>query len=505
MVLMLGVAASALISYLFYRSIVVFFILLVPAVLTVFWLYRNNRIKKRRDRLAGEFEEMLQSLSVAISTGYSVENAFQEALRELELMFQPDEPIMKELVWICNSIRLNITVEDIVNNLAKRSGIEDIYSFAEILTIAKRSGGDLISIVRQTADVMHDKKEISEDIKTMITAKRFENRIMSLMPVGMISYLQICSPDYLTALYGNIAGAGIMTVCLVLYIFSFFLGSKIMHIDINVRCKRPILQKSKGKRKINVHGKIFTLINDCFGKERIKRVSIKVRAVYIDISDYDVCTQFWIKLIKLSLLAFISGALLLVYGLSEDVNNVFYFLLLSVVLTVGIPVGRIKQLDKLMKSRNRQMLLDYPDLISRYSLLLGAGINMRGAWERVVMDYSRKRSCSQISMHYIYEEMKHSLYEMNNGLSERSTYEKFGRRIKLLPYMKFSTMITQNLRKGNRSLLDQLKITSFDALEERREAMKRLGEEASSKLLLPMMMQFILVLIIIMYPALVTL
>ena len=64
-------------------------------------------------------------------------------------------------------------------------------------------------------------------------------------------------------------------------------------------------------------------------------------------------------------------------------------------------------------------------------------------------------------------------------------------------------MLTQNLRKGNRALLEQLQFTSMDALYARKESVKRLGEEASSKLLFPMVVQFIVILTVIMYPALV--
>ena len=104
-------------------------------------------------------------------------------------------------------------------------------------------------------------------------------------------------------------------------------------------------------------------------------------------------------------------------------------------------------------------------------------------------------------IHYIYEEMISTINDMVRGIPEAEAYERFGRRLQLLPYMKLSAMLSQNLKKGNKRLIEQLRLTSIDALIQRRDTMKQLGEEASSKLLFPMMLQFMLILIIVMVPA----
>lgn len=507
-VMSVGVAVSMLIMYLFYHNMLVCIVTGFPTAIVSLRLYRNYKVRQRKNRLATEFEEMLQSLSVALSTGYSLENAFDEAKKELLIMYPPSSPLITELEWICSSIRLNINVEELILNLANRSGIEEIYSFAEIIVIAKRSGGDLITIVMQTADMMHGKKEINEDIRTMVAARRFENRIMSIMPAGMLIYLWIFSPGYLSVLYGNIKGALVMTVCLIVYGVSYYWGSRIMNIESTIRCKRPYCKKvlNRGNHIRTAHNcKVYEYIHLRFYVRWFAKISQKAQAVYIDIKDYDVSRDYWMQWFNLIYLMITIGCVMVLYGLLADRSILPYILFLSVALIIGVPAGRVRQLDKLAESRNQQMLLDYSELISRFTLLLGAGINMKGAWIRIVGNYSNKRKDEKLSVHYIYEEMIISVREFQNGISERAVYEKFGRRIKLLPYMKFGTMLTQNLTKGNRSLLDQLKLTSLDALEQRRTAMKRLGEEASSKLLFPMMLQFVLILVIVMYPALVSL
>ena len=161
-----------------------------------------------------------------------------------------------------------------------------------------------------------------------------------------------------------------------------------------------------------------------------------------------------------------------------------------------------KRVDNKLKERNDRLMLGYPELISRLLLLLGAGSSIKGAWERLVYDYMKKKESSRNYYDYVYEEMRYSLSELKRGISENSMYERFGRRVRLMPYMKLCSMLSQNLKRGNRYIFDQLKMSSLDAYEKKRENVKKLGEEASSKLLLPMMIQFILVLVIIMFPAL---
>ena len=83
--------------------------------------------------------------------------------------------------------------------------------------------------------------------------------------------------------------------------------------------------------------------------------------------------------------------------------------------------------------------------------------------------------------------------------------EHFGKRIQLLPYLKFSSLLSQNLMKGSKGLLELLEYEALDAFEERKQMTKRLAEEASTKLLAPMMAMLGLVMVIIMVPAMMAL
>ena len=148
-------------------------------------------------------------------------------------------------------------------------------------------------------------------------------------------------------------------------------------------------------------------------------------------------------------------------------------------------------------------MIDYSEMINKFTLLLGAGLTVRHSIERMVQDYEEKIE-REGTYRYLYEELALVCNEIHNGMTERKALEHFGSRCQLLPYLRFTTLITQNMKKGTAGLINLLEAEAVDSLEQRRETVKRLGEEASTKLLLPMGIMLVLVIGIIMVPALFT-
>lgn len=219
------------IGYLFYSNI-------IAVILLIFFGFyyvkrkKDELIKERKWRLNLEFRDGLQSISSALNAGYSIENAFEQASEDLKLMYDPDSLIVLEFESIVNQIKMNITIEQILEDFAKKTDIEDISVFSEVFITAKRTGGDLIKIIRDTSNTIGDKIEIKREIKTMISAKKFESQIMNLIPFAIIVYLRIFSPGFLDPLYNNMLGFLIMTVLLILYLFAYKISENIMDIEV---------------------------------------------------------------------------------------------------------------------------------------------------------------------------------------------------------------------------------------------------------------------------------
>jgi hypothetical protein len=177
------------------------------------------------------------------------------------------------------------------------------------------------------------------------------------------------------------------------------------------------------------------------------------------------------------------------------------FLAAGLVLCGLVPLLLDYQTEQEIKKRDLQLQQEYPEVVERFILLLGAGLTIRGAWFRITQDYEKRRENQEISYHYLYEEMLLTRHELENGQNESKAYTDFGRRLSLLQYMKFSTLLVQNLKKGSDDLLKRMEMEAEDALRLRRELAKQTGEEAGTKLLFPMMMMLSIVFALILLAA----
>ena len=176
-------------------------------------------------------------------------------------------------------------------------------------------------------------------------------------------------------------------------------------------------------------------------------------------------------------------------------------LLAGGLLCICIPFLLDYQTEQGIKKRDRQLQTEYPEMVERFILLLGAGLTIRGAWLRIAGEYERRKAYGETSYHYLYEEMLLTRNDMENGKSEAAAYTAFGRRISMLQYMKFSTLLVQNIKKGSDDLLRRMEMEAEDAVRFRRDLAKQQGEEAGTKLLFPMMLMLVVVFAIILTAA----
>lgn len=221
----------AAVDYLFYKSW--WGMLAIPPV-ACFYLKckRKQLIHERKKKLNFQFKDALNSLSVAVQAGYSVENAISACARDLERLYVENEDILEEFHYIESQQRVSVPVEELFLDLGERSQVEDIENFASVFYTAKRTGGDMDKVIQKVARMLGDKIDVKKEIETTLAAKKSEQMIMSLMPAGIILYLQVSSPGFLSVLYGNPFGICAMTVCLGIYGVAYWLGRKIVDIEV---------------------------------------------------------------------------------------------------------------------------------------------------------------------------------------------------------------------------------------------------------------------------------
>ena len=187
---------------------------------------------------------------------------------------------------------------------------------------------------------------------------------------------------------------------------------------------------------------------------------------------------------------------------TENTYRIILMIGLAAAVVVYIQQGILEQRKE--QERKNKLLKQYPDMVSKISLLLGAGMTLSGAWERIVLNYQHQLEKNQIEQNEVYEQMMTAYREMQDGVGEIKVYERFAERCGTPQYRKFSMLIVQNLRKGSAGLRQILDKEVEDAFALRKNLAKKAGEEAGTKMLFPMMMMLCIVMVIILVPAFLT-
>ena len=230
-VILESIAISVLISKLFFDSF--WGMTASPAILLIMWKKTiEQKLEERNKKVAMEFQTMLKNVSSSLLARFSLENAFVEAEKELKQMYGEKSYMFLELQNINKKVGMNIPLEEPLEDLAERTGMEDIYNFIDILSFAKRAGGNFVEIIDNTINKMWAKYETAREIDVAISAKKLEQKVMSVIPVVLLAYMKLTSAEYMSVLYGNVAGVLFMTVCLLAYGGAIYLAGKILQIKV---------------------------------------------------------------------------------------------------------------------------------------------------------------------------------------------------------------------------------------------------------------------------------
>lgn len=221
----------AVVSYLFYESVVAFFALL-PFGIWYFLRWETETIERKQREFQDQFREAIQSVSASMRVGYSVENAIKETKRDLSLLYKEDAAIQREFTHMVRQIYLQVPMEQIMEEWSGRVCQEDVRNFVNVFVMARKSGGNMLGIIKSTTDQIREKLEVRAEIETMLAARKYEFKVMSAIPFGMIAYMKISFPEFMGALYGNLLGIGVMSVCLGVYFGAYMLGERIVNIEV---------------------------------------------------------------------------------------------------------------------------------------------------------------------------------------------------------------------------------------------------------------------------------
>lgn len=177
----------------------------------------------------------------------------------------------------------------------------------------------------------------------------------------------------------------------------------------------------------------------------------------------------------------------------------FWILLVIVSGSVFVCWGVSYERKKSCEKKKKQLLMDYSGFVSKFRLYLAAGLTVKNTFLKMTDDYAGEEK--QKKKHYLYQEMKTACHQFENGMMEEQVYQEFGRRCEEMRYRRFGSLLSVHLKQGNSQLLLLLEKEAESALEDRRNLAKKAGEEAGTKLLIPMMLMLVVVMFLILLPA----
>lgn len=174
-----------------------------------------------------------------------------------------------------------------------------------------------------------------------------------------------------------------------------------------------------------------------------------------------------------------------------------YIFLLTLLTSVLLMVGekRDKQMER--QKEKEELERDYAGLISKFTLLLSAGLSIRNAWERITVLYEN----GQMKKGVLYGKLLKSLRELQKGVPETQVYENFGSETGLIHYKKLMALFISDKKRGSVPLQESLEKEMLQAWEEKKRQTRQRGEKAEAKLLFPMIGMLSVVFMMILIPA----
>lgn len=220
-----------MIAWLFYSSTVA--ALLFPVVGWANGKRRKEAEEKARTaRFYEEYRELLSAVSAALENGLSVENGFREAEKTLEMLYGKEAMLGGALHTLNHKVAVRVPVEQAFLEFAEAYPYEEVQDFAKIFQFGKRMGGNYLSNLRRSISKMEESIEVRQEIATGLAEKRLELRVMTVMPLGILGYIRLSSPEFMNPLYHNVLGYGVMSACLVVYALCIYFGKRIVEIEI---------------------------------------------------------------------------------------------------------------------------------------------------------------------------------------------------------------------------------------------------------------------------------
>ena len=228
----IGFAAGFVVLFIFYKVIPL--AVLGGAITGTVYIFvaEQAAIQKRLKKLRVQFYDLLEAMSVAMRAGNPVLKALESSREDLTLIYPGNSDILVELDVIIKKFYNAIPLSESFADFARRSGLEDVASFASIYATIEGKSSRADEIVRETQQIIADKMEIEMEIDTLMTAAKSEVNIMLFMPLVILAVIGYAGAGFMDAIYTEPLGRVMATGGLIVFIISFIMARKFSNVEI---------------------------------------------------------------------------------------------------------------------------------------------------------------------------------------------------------------------------------------------------------------------------------
>jgi len=227
---LIGFAAGFVGAHIMFRSVIVSVVVGLIAGYVAIPIFRNHLQKKRANEILLQFRDLLDSLTGSYSAGENTMGAFEAALKDIGSAHGENAPIFKELKILLKGLHNNFVIEDLLRDMGKRCGAEDIISFSETFAVSNRLGGNLKKVVSESRNIISDKIEIEMEIQTSLTSGKNEINILMVMPFVIIAAMGKMGEKALTA--NTPINVAVKIVAIIMFAVAYYIGRKITDIKV---------------------------------------------------------------------------------------------------------------------------------------------------------------------------------------------------------------------------------------------------------------------------------
>lgn len=218
-------------DFFFYQSLWALIPLLVIGLL-YYQMEKKLLEAKKKEQVREQFKELMLLVSTSQKAGYSVENAFLSSYDDMKALYGKDSSICHMIQILKSGKENNVLFTDLWKQIGQKLKIVEISEFASVYEISYKSSGNMASIMEKTAAIIVHKIETDKEIQILLSARRFEQKIMNIMPFLIMAYISLTSPGYFKGLYHSVSGVFLMSICLLVYLTAYVISIRIVSIEV---------------------------------------------------------------------------------------------------------------------------------------------------------------------------------------------------------------------------------------------------------------------------------